>query len=173
MNPNNFNYTKRSTGRVNLYTKDKNENGTPFFLQDTIMKNEKTNYSNATKYILSESLLSTLFFSSNNIQILQNAIRAKIYEKSNQKYIIDTQDYEQLKIVMRSIFLQYAMHRDDKIKEQIEELNKIVLDYCIPQIFNELKGYINYKKDISTLVQPLSNPEYFKSDKTLELKNFF
>ena len=38
MNPNNFNYTKRSTGRVNLYTKDKNENGTPFFLQDTIMK---------------------------------------------------------------------------------------------------------------------------------------
>ena len=49
------------------------------------------------------------------------------------------------------------MHRDDKIKEQIEELNQIVLEYCIPQIFNELKGYINYKKDISTLVQPLSN----------------
>ena len=31
--------------------------------------------------MLSESLLSTLFFSSNNIQILQNAIRAKYMKK--------------------------------------------------------------------------------------------
>ena len=38
MNSNNFIYTKRSKGRVNLYTKDKNENGTPLYNE-----NEKAN----------------------------------------------------------------------------------------------------------------------------------
>lgn len=166
-------FNQNNRGRINLYTKNKNENGTPFFLQDNIMKNEKTNYSNATKHMLSDSLLSTLFFSSENIEIIQNAIRASIYEKTNKKHIIDKQNYDQLKIIMRSIFLQYALHRDDNIKNQITELNNLVLDYCIPQVYGELKGYINYKRDISTLVNPLSKPEYYKSDKTLELKHFF
>ena len=33
-------------------------------------------------------------------------LEAQIYEKTNKKYIIDKQDYDQLKIIMRSIFLQ-------------------------------------------------------------------
>ena len=170
---NNLGLKKNNRGRINLHTKNKNENGTPFFLQDTIMKNEKTHYSNATKHMLSDSLLSLLFFSLENIEILQNAIRANIYKMTNKKYIIDKQNYDQLKIIMRSIFLQYALHRDDNIQEQIKELNDLVLDYAVPQIYSELIAYIKYKKDISTLVVPFDNPEYHKNDKTIELKNFF
>ena len=71
-------------GRITL---DHKENGTPFFIQDMIPKNEKTNYSNATQYMFNPTLLSETYFSLENIEIIQNAIRANIYEKTNKKYI--------------------------------------------------------------------------------------
>ena len=160
----------KSNGRVNL---DNSENGTPFFIQDAIPKNEKTNYYNATNHMLTNSLLSNTYFSIENIEIIQNAIRSEIYKKTNNKYIIDKQDYDQLKIIMRSIFLQNSLHRDDDIRGQIETLNKLVLNYCVPQIYSELVSYLKYKRDISSLPTPIDNPVYFSNDKTVELNHFF
>ena len=70
------------------------------------------------------TLLGTVYFSSENIEILQNAIRAQVYEKSNKKYIIDKQDSDQLKIIMRAIYLQKALHHNDNIKEQIKKIEQ-------------------------------------------------
>ena len=53
-------------------------------------------------------VLSDTFFSSQNIQLLQNSIRAGVYNMSNGKFTIGPQDCDTLKIIMRSIFLQYA-----------------------------------------------------------------
>ena len=50
---------KNGNGRIQL---NANENGTPFFIQDLIPKNEKTNYSNATQYMFNPTLLSSVFF---------------------------------------------------------------------------------------------------------------
>ena len=47
-------------GRIDI---SPNENGTPFFVQDKIDKNEKTNYSNAMQGLMENSLLSITFFS--------------------------------------------------------------------------------------------------------------
>jgi hypothetical protein len=160
----------KSNGRINL---DSQENGTPFFIQDTIPKNERTNYYNATQHMLSSSLLSNTYFSLENIEIIQNAIRSEIYKKTNNTYIIDKQNYDQIKIVMRSVFLQYALHRDDNIRQQIEDLNKIVIDYCVKQCYSELISYIKYKRDITTLPVPIDHPTYFSTDKTMELNHFF
>jgi len=161
---------KPGNGRIQL---NANENGTPFFIQDLIPKNEKTNYSNATQYMFNPTLLSSVFFSLDNIEILQNALRAQVYNKTNKKYIIDKQNYDQLKIIMRGIYLQHALHKDDHIKEQVETLNKLVLDYCVPQLYSELMSYMKYKEDITTLPVPLKNPVYYASDKTIELNRFF
>lgn len=166
-----FRYNSSSdNGRIRL---DPNENGTPFFVQDLIPKNEKSNYSNAVQYMFTPTLLSTAYFSSENVEIIQNAIRADIYKKTNEKYIIDKQNYDQLKIIMRSIFLQQAKHQDTHIREQIEELNKHVLDYCVPYVFSELNAYLKYKRDISTLAMPMENPIHLSNDKTVELDRFF
>ena len=70
-------------------------------------------------------------FSLENIEIIQNAIRAK-YMKTNKKYIIDKQDYDQLKIIMRPISL-CKPHQDNNIKEQVTALNNEVLDFCNPK----------------------------------------
>jgi len=75
---------------------------------------------------------------------------------------------------MRSIFLQNSTNLREDIKGQVRELNKIVLDYAVKQVYGEAQGYVQYKKDVSTLVVPLSLPIFSKTnDKQLIMKNFF
>ena len=59
---------------------------------------------------------------------------------------------------MRSIFLQYSVNNPTNIREQIETLNKMVLDYAIPQVYGEAQGHMKYLNDVSTLPVPLAAP---------------
>ena len=88
-------------GRLNLLN-----SGTALFLQDKIKVDDKSHYTNALRYTLENSRLSDAFFSYQNRTIIQNSIRAEIYKLSNNKYIIDTQDPDQLFIIMKGVFLQ-------------------------------------------------------------------
>jgi hypothetical protein len=49
----------------------------------------------------------------------------------------------------------------------------MVIDYCVPKVFGEVKGYMQYKFDASTLVVPLTNPVSTYNSKELVLNNFF
>ena len=115
------------------------------------------------------------FFSQENIQIIQNGIRAGVYHKSNGQYLIGQQDCDTLKIIMRSIFLQYSANLPTNIAGQIKELNKMVLEFSIPSVFGEAKGYIKYLYDASTLAVPLATPicdtQYDK--RTHKMPNWF
>lgn len=161
---------EKSSGRINL---EAEENGTPFFIQDKIKNNEKTNYANSTQNIMEKTTLSNAFFSIENIDIIQNTLRSKIYAMTERKYKIDHQDGDQLKIIMRSIYLQNALNLKKNIAHQVNILNIKVLDYAIPQVYGELISYIKYKEDISTLPKPMDRPVLPFIDKTMELKNFF
>jgi hypothetical protein len=156
-------------GRIDLLT----AGGTPFFLQDKIPNNERTNYANTMKYSQQNTTLSTLFLSQENVKIIENAIKAGVYQVSNKKHVIDRQDRDTLYIIMRAIYLQYSLNQPDNITKQIEDMNERVVMYCVPRIYGEIQGYMRYKQDASTLVVPLENPSYYHIDKTLELKNFF
>jgi len=75
---------------------------------------------------------------------------------------------------MRSVFLQYSANQPYNIPEQINQLNKIVFDYCIQQVYSEAQGYIKYINDASTLVVPISHPVMAdNNDRQLELKSWF
>ena len=75
---------------------------------------------------------------------------------------------------MRSVFLQYSANQPNNIPEQIAELNKIVLDYCIQQVYSEAQGYMTYVNDVSTLVVPIERPVMTSNnDRQLELKSWF
>jgi hypothetical protein len=127
------------------------------------LRNKATDYTAATAYIWENNILSQAFFSKENIQILQNAIRRGVYDLSKQQYIVPNQNIDALKIIMRSIFLQYAEFGKDEVTAEIEKLNKLVLDYCIPYVFNEAKFYMRYLYDQSTLVVPFDR--CFKNDR--------
>lgn len=166
---------ERYNGRINLMElPDKN---IQFQMAEKIaLKNKSTEYRDSLAGILEDNLLSRVFFSSGNVQILQNGLRAGVYRMSGErKLVIAPQNVDNLKIIMRSIYLQYAEHREDiTVTKQVEDLNKIVLDYIIPTVYNETIGYLKYIQDQSTLVQPLDLPKLVDKDyKQLELKKWF
>ena len=160
-----------NNGRINIMG---NNTGNIFNLYDRIPSQEKsTSYSNALTGTWNKNLLSNTFFSAENIRLLQNSIKSGVYKLSNNVYVIGDQNEDTLKIIMRSIFLQNAKHNNQPIPTQIAELNKLVSDYAVPQIYKEAVGYLKYKRDVSTLPTPLRRPTSTFHSNTLELKKFF
>jgi hypothetical protein len=162
---------KVTNGRVDIKTPN---TSTLFQMYDKIPANQCVTFRNATEGLWTSNSLSNAFFSQENIQIIQNAIRAGVYNRSNGQYIIGSQDCDSLKIVMRSVFLQNSANQPNNITQQITQLNKIVLDYCIQQVYGEAQGYMKYIDDASTLVVPISHPVMANdNDRQLELKPWF
>ena len=88
--------------------------------------------------------------------------------------MVGEQNLDELQIIMRGLFLQYAKNQPTGIREQISELNKIVLDYAINQVWSEAEGYMKYKRDASTMWVPMNMPILsYTNDKQLELKQWF
>jgi len=158
-------------GRVNIIGPN---TGDIFSLYDRIPVQQKsTQYRNALTGTWNNNMLSTAFFSSENIRIIQNAIKKGVYTASNGNFVISDQDEDTLKIIMRSIFLQNSKNNDNDIKNQIIELNDKVVRYAVPQIYGEAEGYIRYKHDVSTLATPIERPLSTYHNNELEFKKFF
>jgi len=145
-------------GRINLI--EQPSTNVLFQMQEKIgIRNKATEFREALNGIWETNILSQLFFSAENIQIIQNGLRAGVYKMSNEKYVIAPQNMDTLKIIMRSIYLQYAEHYENDITGQIERLNKLVLDYAVPAVYGEATGYVKYCEDQSTLVTPMRWPQ--------------
>lgn len=160
-------------GRINLM--EPQDANVIFKMQEKIaIKNKSTPYREALAGTWEDNLMSKAYFSEKNVQILQNGLRAGVYEMSDQKHMISPQNVDTLKIIMRSIYLQHAKHYVDNITEQIKELNKLVLEYAVPTVYKEVIGYVKYLEDQSTIAMPLSMPKHHdRQYKQLELKNYF
>ena len=163
----------RYNGRVNIVEPENPD--IIFKMQERLaVKNKASEYRDALSGIWEDNLLSKTFFCAENVQILQNGLRAGVYEMSEHQFVIGPQNVDTLKIVMRSIYLQFAEHREGDIKGQVERLNRLVLNYCIPTVYSEAVGYQKYRLDQSTLVVPLSHPQQpDRQRKQLQLKNWF
>jgi len=164
----------RYNGRVNII-ENPDPNAT-FRMQERIaLKNKSTSYNSALAgNDWEDNILARVFFSAGNIQILQNGLRAGVHKMSKNKIVIPPQNSDQLKIVMRSMYLQYAEHMPDNITLQVERLNKLVWDYVVPTVFNEAVGYVKYMQDQSSLVMPMDLPVHHDREyKQLELKSWF
>jgi len=160
-----------NNGRINI----KSPNTSALFkMYDKIPANQCVTFRNATEGLWNDTILSKAFFSQQNIQIIQNGIRAGVYHRSNGQYVVGPQDCDSLKIIMRSVFLQYSANQPSNIPQQIQELNKIVLNYCVQQVYSEAQGYMKYIDDASTLVVPIAHPvQASNTDRQLELKSWF
>ena len=157
-------------GRVNLF--DPPNPDVQFKMQERLaVKNKATEFREALDGIWESNVLAQVFFSVGNVQILQNGLRAGVYKKSENRFVIAPQNIDTLKVIMRSTYLQYAEHYEHDITGQVERLNKLVLDYAVPTVYNEAVGYIRYCQDQSTLVLPLEQPRHHdRQYKQLQLK---
>lgn len=122
-------------------------------------RNKASNYFDALTGNLEWNVLAQVYFSAENIQIIQNGLRAGVYRMSEGKLNVPPQNIDTLKIIMRSTYLQHAKHLPNDITGQVAELNSIVLDYAVPSVYNEAVGYMKYTQDQSTLVVPIERPQ--------------
>jgi len=160
-------------GRINLM--EPQDPNVVFKMQEKIaIKNKATQYREALAGTWEDNVLSKAYFSAENVQILQNGIRAGVYAKSDKKFVIPPQNIDTLKIIMRSIYLQHVENYLNDITGQIARLNKLVLDYAVPTVYKEAIGYLKYCEDQSTIAMPLPVPKHHdRQYKQLELKNYF
>ena len=166
------NNCQSSNGRINI---EGPNTSTYFSMMDKIPISDCSSFREALNgNLLEETLLSKAFFSNQNIQILQNSIRAGVYKYSKEQYIINPQDCDVLKSIMRAIYLQHSVNVPYSYTEQIKGLNQLVTDFCVKQIYGEIDGYIKYKRDVSSMYTLMSNPVLETTkDKVLELKKWF
>ncbi len=145
-----------------------------FKLYDKIANDDKsTAYRSAMTGNWQDTNLSDTFFSAQNIDTLQQGMINGVSKLSNGRFNIGKQDQDTLKIIMRSIFLQNAKNNGTDVTSQVNELNKLVLDYCVPQIYGEAQGYIQYKNDVTNLAVPMDRPVSTYTNNTLEHKKWF
>ena len=167
LNPNKFN--KNQNGRVQLLNYNPYDK---FKLYDPIkVENKSTDYRNALQGTWCDCHVSKKFFSKENIDLIQNILKQKVYQNSS--YQIDNQNSNALKMNMRNIYFQYSKNLPNNINEQVNELNEILTNKLTPEIISEATAYIKYKEDISTLAKPIDRPISTYQSKTLEFKRFF
>jgi len=126
------------------------------------------------KGIQISSRLSRAFFSPENISNIQDNIRYSVWINTNKEYIIGNQNEYELKIIMRSVYLQNALNQEDNITTQILNLNNLVLNYCVKQVTSQVIQYINYQKEINSNrhIMDHSINTNSRGEKSLEMKLF-
>jgi hypothetical protein len=103
------------------------------------------------------TMLSKAFFSKDNVKLIQNAIRKAVYDKSGpKKYVIDDQSADELSIIMRTMYLQYAQNLPHDLAGQLTDLNEKVLNWSVPHILSAVDHYQYYLNDISHMPVPLA-----------------
>ncbi len=138
------------------------------------MINNRTFRNEATVGQVAQNPLSDLFFSEENINALQDGIRYRVWVETDKKFVIGRQSDTELKVVMRSIYYQHAMHQTSDLLGQVRTLNAKVLDWVVPEVLSNLKQYEVYRKDASTLPVPMERAalETIKGTRVLEQKRF-
>jgi len=156
------------SARINLT----NCKSKPFELYESLDVKNKEKYLNTGNQ--QRSNLSDAYFSQTNIDHLQDTIIRQIYKKTDGKYSIVKQKEDELVIVMKSIFIQNGRNNDENIQLQINELNKLVLNYCVGNVYTNLLQYVKYVDDITKENTVMDMPQNvdIKGSKTLMPNHF-
>jgi hypothetical protein len=93
--------------------------------------------------------LASVFFSEDNIKIINRQLVLSVYKL--RKFKIPFQDTEDLLVVMRYVFGEHARNLPFKIKQQIRQLNKIVVKSILPEVISQVEQDIAYLEDINTI----------------------
>jgi len=119
----------------------------PYELFQDSTQQQDTNVSLISNIIVPNALSRT-YFSNDNVERLQRQIVQEVYRVSKKQ--IGKQSYQELQIIMKSMYLQYGRNIPTGIEEQVQVLNKYVIDECVRIIVPNVLQYNKYIEDISS-----------------------
>ena len=132
----------------------------------------QVNFQQEALYGIQETTkLNQLYFSKQNMNIIQDKIRYQVYINTEKKHIIGKQSDVELEIIMRSIYLQHSPNLPNQIKEQIKYLNELVCNWCVEKIIPEIYQYVGYLKEVEYMPVPLEHPVNLSSKGTKNLRS--
>lgn len=115
-----------------------------------------------------QGYLETTFFSDENIELINKQLILRVWEKSNKTIKIGHQTTEDLIIVMRYVFIEYARHLPYDVQGQIRELNCKVVSELLATVFSNANQKIDYLKDIYTPRDLVQLPQNTSRVRTLQ-----
>jgi hypothetical protein len=151
---------EKTPGRVNLNTNTASGPQVPAFIFQHKVTPDTGAEADLTRGNWEQNALSHAYFSVANMSRVQHMIRRAVYERSGERrWEIDDQSIDELKIIMRAMYLQYARNSlSESVESQVAELNSIVLEWCVPRIMSEITSYMMYLNDITAMPVPMAHP---------------
>lgn len=146
-------------GAVNRYLSEGEIMKTPFIMFQAHSDDYHNMSQDSLRGLQEESLLSKVFFHPKNVDLIQKQLIMDVFKRTNAEYLIEKQNEEDLQVVMRSIFIQHAIHWPDNIQAQIRELNNLVVDELYPGVLSEIKAYFGYLERAFGPMQVMDRPE--------------
>jgi len=142
------------------------------------IKNIRTELTkNITKININDTgILKDVFFSDENLLLINKQIILTIWKKTNKTYKVGFQNRDNLLIIMQYVFLENARHLPYNIKGQIKDLNCRVVGEIFPNIVSNFEQKLGYLRDIEKRQPLLDLPKSSTSDRTLmssSRENFF
>ena len=121
------------------------------YMCDNIKSNQMRNELIKNQVRISEceqGALENTFFSDENINLINKQLIYAVLKKTDGQVRIPEQSREKLIIVMRYVFLEYSRHLPYNIKDQVKELNCILIGEILPNIITNVNQEINYLKEL-------------------------
>lgn len=122
------------------------------------------------------NILKEIFFSDENIELINKQIILTIWKRTNKTYQVAFQNKDNLLIIMQYIFLENARHLPYNIKGQIKDLNCQVVGEILPNIISNFEQKLGYLRDIEKRQPLVDLPKSSTADRTLpsaSRENFF
>lgn len=90
--------------------------------------------------------LKEAFFSDKNVATVQRLIHKYVYD--NTKYNIVPQKEEHIRQIMLGIYNDHCYNLPYNFRQQVEELNKKVVEFAYPHIVKQIDALYKYRRDI-------------------------
>jgi len=104
-----------------------------------------------------ETPLNSLFFSQENVNVIQKTLRHKF--KGESGLSIDRQDDRDLFALMRAVFIMYEQNPYGDAVEQVKNINEVVVNKALEQIRTNVSQFMTYVRDMDQPIMPLATPE--------------
>jgi len=166
VNNSDYQYRNNQNGMIQM---SKNESVKQYELYKDSSKHQDTDVSIISNIVVPNALSRT-YFSNDNVERIQRQIVSEVYKQYNKQ--IGKQSYQELQIIMKSMYLQYGRNLPTEIESQILTLNKYVIDECVRIIGPNVLQYNKYIEDITSPIpvmprsQNVSNKGYKFGDFT-------
>lgn len=112
-----------------------------------------------TKGELCDDELSHIFYSDENVARVQKLLKQEVFLRTKGQFRLDEdQDENDILVVMKSVFDEYAKHLPYKIIHQVKALNKKTIEAIIPGVITNVKQTHAYLQEINGPIKPIDRP---------------